>query len=69
MEIKLSKILLDIDYKILDNFDDCIIIEIDRFKYDMPIIVDLCEKFVTQGYGVRFVSVTDKYRIEICNTV
>lgn len=69
MKIKLNEILTGIEYIILDDFDDCVIIELDRFEYDMPIIVDLCEKFSVQGYGVRLVSVTDKYRIEICNII
>lgn len=69
MKIKLSEILTGIKYIVLDNFDDCVIIELDRFEYDMSVIVDLCEKFSIQGYGVRLVSVTDKYRIEICNIV
>ena len=69
MKIKLSEILTGIEYIILDNFDDCVIIELDRFEYDMSVIADLCEKFSVQGYGVRLVSVTDKYRIEICNII
>lgn len=69
MDIKLSEILSGIKYKVLENFDDCVIIELDRFEYNMSIIVDLCERFSIQGYGVRLVSVTDKYRIEICNIV
>lgn len=69
MKIKLSEILTGIEYIVLDNFDDCVIIELDRFEYDMSVIADLCEKFSVQGYGVRLVSVTDKYRIEICNII
>lgn len=69
MRIKLSEILTGIEYIVLDNFDDCVIIELDRFEYDMSVIADLCEKFSVQGYGVRLVSVTDKYRIEICNII
>lgn len=69
MKIKLSEILTGIEYIVLDNFDDCVIIELDRFEYGMSVIADLCEKFSVQGYGVRLVSVTDKYRIEICNII
>ena len=69
MKIKLSEILTGIEYIVLDNFDDCVIIELDRFEYDMSVIADLCEKFSVQGYGVRLVSVTEKYRIEICNII